>query len=220
MSPVGEQGAVIARTAALLSGCPRPCPAPRSTASAPPAWRPPTSPPPKVASGFDDLVLAGGVESMSRVPMGSDGGALFTDPTTAYDQYIVPQGIGADLIATMEGFSREDVDAFAAESQARAERPGTVATSPSPWFRSATSTVSCCSTMTSTAARQHRREPRQAAPGIRRTGRDGRLRLRGTAEVPERREDRFVHTGGNSSGIVDGAGLVLLGSERRASATA
>ena len=76
----------------------------------------------KVASGFDDLVLAGGVESMSRVPMGSDGGALFADPTTAYDNYINPQGIGADLIATIEGFSREDVDGYAAESQARAAR--------------------------------------------------------------------------------------------------
>lgn len=75
----------------------------------------------KVRSGFENLVIAGGVESMSRVPLGSDGGALFNDPTTAYDLHFAPQGIGADLIATIEGFSREDVDTYAARSQARAE---------------------------------------------------------------------------------------------------
>ncbi len=75
----------------------------------------------KVASGYEDLVLAGGVESMSRVPIGSDGGAYAQDPTTAYDGYFVPQGIGADLIATIEGFGREDVDAYAARSQERAD---------------------------------------------------------------------------------------------------
>ena len=74
----------------------------------------------KVRSGWDDLVLAGGVESMSRVPMGSDGGAWATDPETNYTVGFVPQGIGADLIATIEGFSREDVDAFALRSQQKA----------------------------------------------------------------------------------------------------
>src|ERR1700755_938858 len=76
----------------------------------------------KVRSGWDDLVLAGGVESMSRVPMGSDGGAWATDPETNYQIGFVPQGIGADLIATIEGFSREDVDAYALRSQERAAK--------------------------------------------------------------------------------------------------
>ena len=76
----------------------------------------------KVASGWEDLVFAGGVESMSRVPMGSDGGPMATDPETNYDTYFVPQGIGADLIATVEDFSREDVDAYAARSQERAAK--------------------------------------------------------------------------------------------------
>ena len=67
----------------------------------------------RVRSGCEDLILAGGVESMSRVPMGSDGGAWAMDPRTALDTSFVPQGIGADLIATLEGCSREDVDAFA-----------------------------------------------------------------------------------------------------------
>ena len=76
----------------------------------------------KVRSGWDDLVLAGGVESMSRVPMGSDGGAWATDPETNYTIGFVPQGIGADLIATIEGFSREDVDRYALRSPAEGRR--------------------------------------------------------------------------------------------------
>ena len=122
VSPVGEQGAVISRTAALNSGLPETVPGTQINRFCASGLEAVNLASAKVASGFDDLVLAGGVESMSRVPMGSDGGALFTDPATAYDHYIVPQGIGADLIATIEGFSREDVDAYAAESQARAEK--------------------------------------------------------------------------------------------------
>src|SRR5918997_1891465 len=76
----------------------------------------------KVRAGWEDLVLAGGVESMSRVPMGSDGGAWAMDPETNFDTGFVPQGIGADLIATLEGFSREDVDRYAALSQERAAK--------------------------------------------------------------------------------------------------
>src|SRR3712207_7653746 len=76
----------------------------------------------RVRGGFEDLIVAGGVESMSRVPMGSDGGAWASDPATALQTGFVPQGIGADLIATIEGYSREDVDAFAAESHHRAAK--------------------------------------------------------------------------------------------------
>src|SRR5690606_2382352 len=76
----------------------------------------------RVRGGFEDLIFAGGVESMSRVGMGSDGGAWASDPDTALKTGFVPQGIGADLIATLEGWSREDVDAFAAESNARAAK--------------------------------------------------------------------------------------------------
>src|SRR4051794_39935053 len=76
----------------------------------------------KVRAGWDELVIGGGVESMSRVSMGSDGGAWAMDPATNYDTYFVPQGVSADLIATIEGFSREDVDAFAVLSQERAAK--------------------------------------------------------------------------------------------------
>ena len=120
VSPVGEQGAVISRTAALNSGLPESVPGTQINRFCASGLEATNLAAAKVASGFDDLVLAGGVEAMSRVPMGSDGGALFTDPTTAYDNYIVPQGIGADLIATLEGFSREDVDGFAVKSQQKA----------------------------------------------------------------------------------------------------
>ena len=74
----------------------------------------------KVRSGWEDMVVAGGVEAMSRVPMGSDGGAWATDPETNLHTGFMPQGIGADLIATLEGFSREDVDGFAVKSQQKA----------------------------------------------------------------------------------------------------
>jgi acetyl-CoA C-acetyltransferase len=76
----------------------------------------------KVMTGEAGMAIGGGVESMSRVPMGSDGGAWPTDPTSAFKTYFAPQGIGADLIATLHGFSRDDVDAYAVESQQRAAR--------------------------------------------------------------------------------------------------
>lgn len=90
----------------------------------------------KVRSGWEDLVVAGGVESMeSRVPIGSDGGASAMDPETNCATGFVPQGIGADLIATMSGFSREDVDSFVMESQKRAARAREGATSLARWCR-------------------------------------------------------------------------------------
>src|SRR3954468_16147227 len=122
VSPVGEQGADVARTAALVAGYETSGPGfqlNRFCASGLEAVNIAAA---KVRSGWHDLIFAGGVESMSRVPMGSDGGPWAQDPETAYQTGFVPQGIGADLIATIEGFSREDVDTFAAESQLRAAK--------------------------------------------------------------------------------------------------
>ena len=116
----------------------------------------------KVASGWEDLILAGGVESMSRVPMGSDGGAWAMDPETAYETSFVPQGISADLIATIEGFSREDVDLYAVASQsgpAAAQADG--ALQPTRSSRCWTSTAAWCSTTTSSSA--PRRPSRRSA---------------------------------------------------------
>jgi acetyl-CoA C-acetyltransferase len=122
VSPVGDQGGDIAKTAAIAAGLPDTVAGVqvnRFCASGLEAVNIATQ---KVRSGMEELVLAGGVESMSRVPMGSDGGAWAMDPDTSYQTGFVPQGIGADLIATLEGYSREAVDTFAVESQTRAAK--------------------------------------------------------------------------------------------------
>lgn len=120
VSPVGEQGADLARTAVLAADWdirPAGVQLNRFCASGLEAVNIAAA---KVASGFEDLVVAGGVESMSRVPMGSDGGAWITDPQTSLATGFVPQGVSADLVATLEGFTRTDLDAFAVTSQAKA----------------------------------------------------------------------------------------------------
>ncbi|RLV48005.1 acetyl-CoA C-acetyltransferase [Nocardioides mangrovicus] len=122
VSPIGDQGSDIAKTAALAAGYPETVAGVqlnRFCASGLEAVNQAAS---RVRGGFEDLILAGGVESMSRVPMASDGGAWAADPATALTTGFVPQGIGADLIATLEGFTREDVDAFAVESNQRAAK--------------------------------------------------------------------------------------------------
>src|SRR5690349_22969562 len=122
VSPIGDQGADIAKTAAIKAGLPETVSGVQLNRFCASGLEAVNIAAQKVASGWEDLVLAGGVESMSRVPMGSDGGAWAMDPETAYDTSFVPQGISADLIATLEGFSRTDVDSYAAESQDRAAK--------------------------------------------------------------------------------------------------
>jgi acetyl-CoA C-acetyltransferase len=215
VSPVGEQGADIARTAALAAGYETSGPGfqlNRFCASGLEAVNIAAA---KVRSGWEDLVLAGGVESMSRVPMGSDGGAWAQDPETAYETGFVPQGVGADLIATIEGFSREDVDTFAAESQLRAAKAianGTFANSVIPVvdingqvvldhdeFPRAGTTVETLAAL----------KPSFAA--VAEMGGFGAVALQKYHWVEK---INHVHTPGNSSGIVDGASLMVIGSER------
>src|ERR671916_2948662 len=122
VTPVGDQGGDIAKTAALAAGLPETTAGVqlnRFCASGLEAVNQAAS---RVRGGFEQLILAGGVESMSRVPMGSDGGAWASDPATALTTGFVPQGIGADLIATIGGWTRDHVDAFAAESHHRAAK--------------------------------------------------------------------------------------------------
>src|SRR5262245_59127559 len=121
VSPIGEQGGVLPRTAALVAGLPDTVAGVQLNRFCSSGLEAVNQAAARIRSGWERLIVAGGVESMSRVPMGSDGGAIFTDPTTNYDTYFVPQGVGADLIATLEGFTREDVDRFALRSQQRAE---------------------------------------------------------------------------------------------------
>src|SRR5881275_1315019 len=120
VSPVGDQGSDIAKTAAIKAGLPDTVAGVQLNRFCASGLEAVNIAAQKVASGWEDLVFAGGVESMSRVPMGSDGGAWAMDPETNYDTSFIPQGVGADLIATVEEFSREDVDAYATRSQERA----------------------------------------------------------------------------------------------------
>src|SRR3954465_12747685 len=120
VSPIGDQGGDIAKAAAIKARPPGRVTGVQLNGFCASGLEAVNIAAQKVASGWEDLVLAGGVESMSRVPMGSDGGAWAMDPETNYAPSFIPQGIGADLIATVEGFTRDDVDAYAARSQERA----------------------------------------------------------------------------------------------------
>ncbi|MGH3267421.1 MAG: acetyl-CoA C-acyltransferase, partial [Trebonia sp.] len=162
-----------------------------------------------------DLVLAGGVESMSRVPMGSDGGAWATDPETAYDTSFVPQGIGADLIATVEDFSREDVDAYAARSQDRAataQAEGRFSGSVVPVLDINDHTV---------LDRDEFIRPGTTVetlgglkPSFEAIGDMGGFDAVALQKYHWIEKINHVHTPGNSSGIVDGASLVAIGNEQ------
>ncbi|GAB2779562.1 acetyl-CoA C-acetyltransferase [Amycolatopsis magusensis] len=214
VSPVGEQGGDIARTAALVAGLPETVAGVQLNRFCASGLEATNIAAQKVRSGWDRLVIGGGVESMSRVPMGSDGGALFMDPATAYDNYIVPQGIGADLIATMEGFSREDVDAFAVRSQEKAEAAWSGG-----YFSKSVVPVKDINGVTILDHDEHRRpgtsveglaKLKPAFAGIGDMGGFDAVALQKYHSV-ERID--HVHTGGNSSGIVDGAAIVLVGGE-------
>src|SRR6202046_536632 len=120
VTPIGDQGADIAKTAAIKAGLPDTVAGVQLNRFCASGLEAVNTAAMKIASGWEDLVFAGGVESMSRVPMGSDGGPWAMDPETNYDTSFIPQGVSADLIATLEEFSREDVDAYAVRSQERA----------------------------------------------------------------------------------------------------
>ncbi len=169
----------------------------------------------KIRSGWDEVVLAGGVESMSRVPMGTDGGAWALDPATNYDTYFSPQGIGADLIATLEGFTREDVDRYAERSQrlaARAWEEGRFAKSVVP--------VTDINGITILDRDEHMRPGTTVEklaglkPSFAMVGEMGGFNAVALQKYHWVEKINHVHHGGNSSGIVDGAALVVVGSEK------
>ncbi|KPC83185.1 MULTISPECIES: acetyl-CoA C-acetyltransferase [Streptomyces] len=213
VSPLGDQGSDIARIAAIAAGLPDSVAGVQENRFCASGLEAVNLAAAKVRSGWEDLVLAGGVESMSRVPMGSDGGAWAMDPMTSFETGFAPQGIGADLIATIEGFSRRDVDDYAALSQERAA-----------------------------TAWKEERFARSVVPVRDRNGllvldRDEHMRPGTTADSLASLKPSFatigemggfdavvlqkyhwvekidhVHHAGNSSGIVDGAALVAIGS--------
>jgi acetyl-CoA C-acetyltransferase len=138
VTPIGDQGGDLAKAVAIASGLPETVGGLQVNRFCASGLEATNLAAQKVASGWDRLILAGGVESMSRVAIMSDGGPLFNDPATTYDHYVVPQGIGADLIATIEGFTREDLDHYAVQSQDRADTAWTEDASSGPSSRSTT----------------------------------------------------------------------------------
>jgi acetyl-CoA C-acetyltransferase len=215
VAPIGDQGGDLPRAAALAAGLPDTVAGLQINRFCASGLEAVNLGAMKVRSGWEDLVLTGGVESMSRVPMGSDGGAFAMDPETAYAARFVPQGISADLIATVEGFTRDDVDAYAVESQHRAAKAwsnGYFARSVVP-VRDLTGTV--------VLDRDEHLRPDTTMAGLaglnpsfadigEQAGFDAVALQR--YHWVERIE--HVHHPGNSSGIVDGAALVVVGSEQ------
>jgi acetyl-CoA C-acetyltransferase len=210
---VGDQGAVIAKTAALTAGwdddvagvvlnrfCASGLEAVNTAAM-------------KVRSGWEHLVVAGGIESMSRIPMGSDGGAWAMDPETNIATGFMPQGIGADLIATLDGYSREDVDAFAMRSHQKAAAA---------WKKSAFSkSIIPVKDRNDLTLLEHD-ELIRADSTVETLGKlkpsfkaMGEMAFNAVAKerYPQVEAIQHCHTPGNSSGIVDGAAAVLIGSE-------
>ncbi len=215
VTPVGDQGANIAKTAALLAGWDEAAAGfqlNRFCASGLEAINLAAM---KVRSGWEDLVVAGGIESMSRVPMMSDGGAWAADPETSLKTGFVPQGIGADLIATLEGFSREAVDAFALASQRKA-----VTASDQDYFARSLIPVKDRNGLTildrdETIRRDVTMEGMAALkPSFESLGELG-FNAVALTKYPQVDSIQHVHTAANSSGIVDGAALVLIGSETK-----
>ena len=215
VTPVGDQGADIAKTAAMVADWDVSVSGVQLNRFCASGLEAVNLGAMKVRSGFEDLVVVGGVESMSRIPMGSDGGAWVMDPATNMHTHFTPQGIGADLIATLEGFSRADVDSFALRSQqkaARASKDGSFSKSLIPVadqngivlldhdeFIRGESTLEGLGKL----------KPSFEMMGL--MGFDSTA-LRVYSHIEQ---INHVHTPGNSSGIVDGSALMLIGSEAK-----
>lgn len=214
VTPIGDQGADIAKTAAIAAGWDNDVAGVQINRFCASGLEAVNLAAQKVRSGWEDLVVAGGVESMSRVPMGSDGGPWALDPETNMACDFIPQGIGADLIATIDGYSRADVDQFAEQSQKKAaaaqangyfdksiipvkDKAGVVILDKDEFIKP-----------TTTAEGLSALKPSFAMMG--QIGFDA-IALQ---KYPEVGSVNHVHHAGNSSGIVDGAAIVLLASEQ------
>jgi acetyl-CoA C-acetyltransferase len=215
VSPLGDQGGDIAKTAAIAAGLPETTAGVQLNRFCASGLEAVNQAAGRVRSGWEDLILAGGVESMSRVPMGSDGGAWAMDPATALRTGFVPQGIGADIIATIEGYGREDVDAFAAESQARAAKAQA-----NGYFDRSVIAVKDLNGLTVLDKDEHIRpgttvESLSALkPSFAEMGEQAGFDFVALERYHWLERIDHVHHAGNSSGIVDGAALVLVGNEQ------
>ncbi|HNJ85696.1 MAG TPA: acetyl-CoA C-acyltransferase, partial [Agitococcus sp.] len=214
VTPVGDQGADIAKTAALAAGLADTVAGVQINRFCASGLEAVNMAAMKVRSGFEDLVIAGGVESMSRIPMASDGGAWAMDPATSLATGFVPQGIGADLIATIEGFSRTDIDSFALQSQKRA-----AAAQASGHFDKSVVPVKDINGLTVLAKDEFIRGNATLEglgalqPSFMMMGEMGGFNAVALQKYHWVESINHVHTAGNSSGIVDGAALMLIGNE-------
>jgi acetyl-CoA C-acetyltransferase len=214
VTPVGEQGANVARVAALMADYDESVPGKQINRFCASGLEAVNTAAAQVMSGQSDAAVGGGLECMSRVPMGSDGGAMAIDPQTAYKTYFAPQGIGADLIATLHGFSREDVDAYAVASQQRAAEA---------WSRGYfNKSVIPIRNHVGDVVLDHDETVRGDAsmeslgglnPAFAMMGDQAGFDDVAIQKYPEVAAINHVHTAGNSSGIVDGAAAVLVGSK-------
>ena len=217
VTPVGEQGADIARIAALVAGYAENVPGKQLNRFCASGLEAVNTAAAQVMSGQSDMVVGGGVEHMSRCTMGMDGGAWAIDPAVAFPLHFVPQGVSADLIATLEGFTREQVDAYAVESQRRAAHA-----QQSGWFDRSLVPVKDVIGEVVLAKDEYLRPGTTMAdlaklkPAFVQMGEEGGFDAVALQRYPEVEAINHVHTAGNSSGIVDGAAAVLVGSRRAA----
>lgn len=212
VSPIGEQGSVIPKVAALKAGWDFQASGVQINRFCASGLEAVNMAAQKIRSGWEDLVVAGGLESMSRVPIGSDGGAWAMDPETNCATAFVPQGIGADLIATINGFSRTDVDSFALESQRRASHA-----QKSGYFNQSVMPVVDALGQVILAQdefiKPHTTLEGLASlkPAFEQMGGMGFDQV-ALSRYPQVERIHHVHHAGNSSGIVDGAAAILIGS--------
>ncbi|WP_425919246.1 acetyl-CoA C-acetyltransferase [Acinetobacter sp. TSRC1-2] len=214
VTPIGDQGADIAKTAAIAAGWDNDVAGVQINRFCASGLEAVNMAAQKVRSGWEDVVVAGGVESMSRVPMGSDGGPWALDPETNMACDFIPQGIGADLIATIDGYTRSDVDTFAAESQRKA-----TAAQANGYFNKSIVPVKDKAGVT-ILAQDEFIKPTTTAESLAKLNPSfammGQMGFDAIAlqKYPEVGQINHVHHAGNSSGIVDGAAVVLIASEK------
>jgi len=214
VTPVGDQGADVAKPAALAAHWPHETAGVQLNRFCASGLEAVNLGAMKIRSGFEDLVVVGGVECMSRIPMGSDGGAWAMDPATNLETGFVPQGIGADLIATLEGFSRADVDAFAVESNKRAANARAQG-----WFKGSIVPVKDLNGQVVLAEDEFIKPDSSVEklaglqPSFMMMGEMGGFNAVALQKYHWVEKIDHVHTAANSSGIVDGAALMLIGNE-------
>ena len=214
VGPVGEQGANIARAAALVAGFAETTPGQQLNRFCASGLEAVNNAAAQVMSGQAEAAIGGGVESMSRVPMGADGGAWVSDPAVAYATYSVPQGIGADLIATLDGYSRADLDGYALESQRRA-----AAAWAGGYFANSVVPVRDVLGRVVLERDEHLRPGTTLeslatlAPAFSMLGEEAGFDAIAQLRYPQVERIAHLHTAGNSSGIVDGAAAVLIGNK-------